>query len=49
MRINTLLSCSECKRRNYATSKNKKNTPAKLELSKFCPFCGRHTKHRERK
>ncbi len=49
MRINILLACSECKRRNYASQKNKKNTTAKLELSKFCPFCGKHTKHRESK
>ncbi|UTF51947.1 50S ribosomal protein L33 [Desulfomicrobium sp. ZS1] len=49
MRINILLACGECKRRNYATQKNKKNTTTKLELSKFCPFCGKHTKHRESK
>ncbi len=49
MRINILLACSECKRRNYATQKNKKNTTAKIDLSKFCPFCGKHTSHRESK
>ena len=26
MRVNILLACTECKRRNYATVKNKKNT-----------------------
>ncbi|PKN40028.1 MAG: 50S ribosomal protein L33 [Deltaproteobacteria bacterium HGW-Deltaproteobacteria-18] len=49
MRINILLACVDCKRRNYSTQKNKKNTTAKLELSKFCPFCGGHRKHRESK
>ena len=43
------LSCSECKQRNYNTKKNKKNTPGKLELNKFCPFCRKHTSHRESK
>lgn len=43
MRINILLACEDCKRRNYATQKNKKNTTVKVELSKFCPFCGKHT------
>lgn len=38
MRINILLACVDCKRRNYSTQKNKKNTTAKLEISKFCPF-----------
>lgn len=47
MRINVLLACVECKRRNYSTQKNKKNTTAKIELSKFCAFCGKHTMHRE--
>ena len=33
-RIKIVLRCSECKQRNYNTSKNKKNTSAKLELKK---------------
>ena len=49
MRVNILLACTECKRRNYATVKNKKNTTEKLELSKYCPFCRKHTKHVETK
>ncbi|NLZ66302.1 MAG: 50S ribosomal protein L33 [Clostridiaceae bacterium] len=43
------LVCSECKQRNYNTKKNKQNTPEKLELKKFCRFCGKHTLHRETK
>ncbi|WP_291318540.1 50S ribosomal protein L33 [Desulfonatronospira sp.] len=49
MRVNILLSCSGCKRRNYATCKNKKNTTSKLELKKFCSFCGKHLPHKESK
>ena len=39
MRVNILLACTECKRRNYATVKNKKNTTGRVELKKFCPWC----------
>ncbi len=49
MRVNILLACTECKRRNYATSKNKKNTTGRLEVKKFCPFERKHTLHRESK
>ena len=47
MRVNILLACTECKRRNYATVTNKKNTTARVELKKFCPWCRTHTVHRE--
>ncbi len=30
------LQCTECKRRNYSTTKNKKTMTEKLELKKFC-------------
>ena len=43
------LQCSECKERNYATTKNKKNDPDRMELNKFCRRCRRHTPHRETK
>ena len=49
MRINILLACTECKRRNYATSKNKKNTTSRLELKKYCPWDRKMTVHRESK
>ena len=49
MRVNILLACTECKRRNYATVKNKKNTPDRVEMKKYCPFCRKHTLHRETK
>ena len=31
----------------YATQKNKKNTPSRLELKKYNPYLRRHTVHRE--
>ena len=41
--------CTECKERTYATEKNKKNDPNRIELRKYCPRCRRHTLHREAK
>ncbi|HEY4026395.1 MAG TPA: 50S ribosomal protein L33 [Candidatus Dormibacteraeota bacterium] len=41
------LQCSECKRRNYNTVKNKKNDPDRMELKKYCRWCRQHTPHRE--
>lgn len=41
------LACSNCKRRNYATTKNKKNDPDRIEMQKFCKWCRKHTLHRE--
>ncbi len=31
----------------YTTTKNKKNTPGRLELMKYNPFLRKHTLHRE--
>lgn len=47
----TILACgeSDCKRRNYTTTKNKRNTPGRIELKKYCPFCKKHTLHKETK
>ena len=49
MREIITLACTECKRRNYTTTKSKKNTPGRLEMSKFCKFDRKHTLHRETK
>ena len=49
MRLNIILQCTECKRKNYATEKNKKNTTGRLEVKKYCPWDKRHTIHREAK
>ena len=49
MRVKMQLRCDECKEKNYATTKNRKNTPSKLALKKYCSRCGRHTLHKESK
>jgi large subunit ribosomal protein L33 len=43
------MQCTECKRRNYTTSKNRRNLQEKLELRKYCPFERKHTLHKETK
>ena len=47
MRVIITLECEQCKHRNYTTTKNRKNTPDRLQRRKFCPNCRRHTVHRE--
>lgn len=49
MRVRVTLACTECQQRNYNTMKNKKNTPDRLEMNKYCKFCKKHTLHRETK
>ncbi len=49
MRVSVTLECSECKRRNYITRKNKKNDAGRVEMKKYCPFCKTHTTHKETK
>jgi len=49
MREIITLGCTECKNRNYTSWKNKKKTKDKIELSKYCNHCKKHTKHRELK
>ncbi len=49
MRDVIILACAECKRRNYNTTKNKRKTPDRLEMKKYCRWCRRHTPHRETK
>lgn len=49
MRDKITMACTGCKQRNYITKKNKKNTPDRLELTKYCKFCNKHTPHRETK
>ena len=43
------LRCSTCKSTNYYTRKNKKLVERKIELSKFCKKCRKHTSHKEAK
>ena len=49
MRVKITLACTEGKKRNYNAMKNKKNTPDRLEMNKYCRFCKKHTLHRETK
>lgn len=46
-RVKITLACPDCKMRNYSTAKNKKNNPDRLEMSKYCPVCKKHTAHKE--
>jgi large subunit ribosomal protein L33 len=52
-RVQVILECTEQKNTGvpgisrYITTKNKKNTPDRLELKKYNPYLKRHTIHRE--
>ena len=43
------LACKDCKRINYWSRKNKKKVERKIELKKWCKWCGKNTIHREDK
>ena len=43
------LACDQCKRRNYSTSKNRRNDPDRLQLMKYCKWCRCRRAHRETK
>ena len=53
--MQVILECTEQKASGvpgmsrYITTKNKKNTPDRIELNKYCRFCKKHTVHRETK
>jgi large subunit ribosomal protein L33 len=47
MRENIILACTDCKRRNYTNTKDKRTHPDRMELKKYCRWCGKHTNHRE--
>jgi large subunit ribosomal protein L33 len=49
MRVKIILECGSCKRRNYNSTKNKRTTPDKLVLRKYCRSCRQHTEHKETK
>jgi len=46
-RENVQLQCTECKRRNYPATRNKKQQTTKLKFKKYCRFCRQHTLHKE--
>nr|YP_010578378.1 ribosomal protein L33 [Swertia przewalskii]UZP15948.1 ribosomal protein L33 [Swertia przewalskii] len=57
VRVRVILECTGCARNSvnrvstgisrYITQKNGHNTPNRLELRKFCPYCSKHTIHGE--
>jgi large subunit ribosomal protein L33 len=49
MREIVTLACGTCKRRNYSTTKNRRKSSERLEFSKYCRFCRKHTAHKESK
>lgn len=57
-RITIHLECTICRTNTnkrsegvsrYTTIKNRRNTPARIEIRKFCPHCNSHTLHKEMK
>ncbi|BCW98781.1 MAG: 50S ribosomal protein L33 [Armatimonadota bacterium] len=49
IRVVITMACTECRARNYATTKNRRKQTERLELKKHCPVCRKHTVHREAK
>ena len=49
MRTKITLACTECKQRNYNTTKEKKNHNDRMETMKYYRLCKRHTIHKETK
>jgi large subunit ribosomal protein L33 len=56
VRIIITLECTECRTNpakrtpgvsRYTTTKNRRNTTARLEIKKFCRHCNKHTDHKE--
>ena len=43
------MQCAGCKKINFHTRRNKKTVEKKLELKKNCPWCRKHTTHKEGK
>jgi large subunit ribosomal protein L33 len=51
-RVQVILECTEAKAEGrpasrYSTTKNKQNTPNRMEIKKYNPFLRRHTVHKE--
>lgn len=40
------LACSVCGSRNYTINENPQRTK-RLEIRKYCKYCGKHTLHKE--
>nr|AWD77920.1 ribosomal protein L33 [Odontosoria chinensis] len=58
-RVTISLECTSCTQEKssekstgisrYTTRKNRRNTPIRLELKKYCSHCHKHTLHKELK
>ncbi|HEY3249852.1 MAG TPA: 50S ribosomal protein L33 [Ignavibacteria bacterium] len=48
-RLIITLECTNCKNRNYSTTKNKTKHSGRVEYKKYCRFCNKHTLHKETK
>ena len=48
-REKVIMECSECKNRNYFTTKNRRKHPERVEYRKYCPRCDKHRVHKESK
>nr|YP_009548339.1 ribosomal protein L33 [Bommeria hispida]AYW15160.1 ribosomal protein L33 [Bommeria hispida] len=59
VRVTIALECTSCTWKEtggkftgisrYTTRKNRRNTPTRLELEKYCLYCHKHTLHKESK
>jgi large subunit ribosomal protein L33 len=49
MREQIILECTVCKQRNYLSTRDKRKTPEKIEVKKYCKFDRKHTLHKESK
>nr|YP_010335851.1 ribosomal protein L33 [Chroothece richteriana]UNJ14257.1 ribosomal protein L33 [Chroothece richteriana] len=58
VRVTITLECTTCRQGveeqergpgifRYTSTKNRRNSPSRLECSKFCPNCNRHTVFKE--
>ncbi len=43
------LACVDCGSRNYTITPSEKGRMTRLEVKKFCKYCGKHTLHKETK
>jgi large subunit ribosomal protein L33 len=48
-RDKVILECTDCKSRNYFTTKNKRKHPERMEIRKFCSRCRSYKAHKETK
>ena len=51
-RINIIVECTEARKigaspSRYSTSKNRRNTPGRMEIKKYNPALKKHTVHKE--